>query len=111
LHTGRAEEKIEHDLNPDGFAAEVTKLNTIAKITRAPIRGGDIVYAVDGVEDCAVARTAFDYIQLRHKPGEKVELGVIADGRRTTRTLRLFKNPMPEALRKFIWSLKTQKKY
>lgn len=100
-------EKLELDLNPDGFASRVVKRLMIARLTGAPIREGDVVLSVDGVEECAVARTAMDYIQLRHKAGESVTLGIVRDRQRRELTLHLFKNGMPKPLRKLRRALKS----
>lgn len=93
-------EKLKLDLDPDGFAARITRPSPISRLTFAPIRAGDIIFSVDGVEECAVARTAMDYIQVRHRAGETVTLGVIRNGERRALKLRLFRNPAPKSLRR-----------
>jgi hypothetical protein len=70
----------------------------IACLTRAPIHVGDVIYSVNGVQECAVARTATDYIQLQHGPGELVELGIVRNGEWTTCRVRLYR--VPSAIRK-----------
>lgn len=92
-------EKLELGLNPDGFAARIARRNMIARLTLAPIREGDVVVSVNGVEECAVARTALDYIQVRHKPGETVQLGIVRGGRPMQLAVRLYKNALPKPLR------------
>ena len=92
-------EKDKLGLNAEGFAARVTHRKLIARLTRAPLQLGDIVFSVDGVESCAVARTAMDYVQIRHKPGETIELGVLREGQRTTLPLKLYSNDVPQPIR------------
>jgi hypothetical protein len=98
-------DKVRLGLNPDGFAARITRRHAIARLTFTPIRDGDLIVSVNGVEECAVARTAIDYIQVRHKAGEAVTLGVIRNGERRTLKLRLHRNPVPKALRRLLHSL------
>jgi len=94
-------------LDPEGFAARVTERSLFARLTASPIRIGDIVHSVNGVETCAVARTALDYIQIRHKPGETLELGVLRDGQPRTLRLKLYSNDVPLPIRKAWRRLKS----
>lgn len=93
-------EKDSLGLNPEGFAARVAHRRLIARLTAAPIRVGDIVHAVNGVETCAVARTALDYVQIRHKPGETVELGMLRRGQPRRLRLKLYGNDVPPPIRR-----------
>ncbi|MGF1612317.1 MAG: aspartyl/asparaginyl beta-hydroxylase domain-containing protein [Kiloniellales bacterium] len=93
-------EKVKLGLNPDGFASRVTKRNAVSRLTFAPIREGDVIISVNGVDECAVARTAIDYIQVRHKAGEAVALDIIRNGEHRDLRLRLYRNPMPKGLRR-----------
>ena len=70
----------------------------LTRLTRANLRVGDIIRAINGVSESAVARTATDYIQVRHRPREVVELRIIRDGVELTTRLRLL--PFPRALEK-----------
>lgn len=106
-------EKLKLGLNPDGFAARIARRTVLARLTLASIREGDIVVSVNDVEECAVARTALDYIQVRHKPGETVQLGVVRNGRPIQLAMRLYKNALPKPLRQarqFVRGL-TQRRY
>ena len=83
-------EKAALGLPLDSFASRIDGLGRIARLTRADLKIGDIVCAVDGVSECAVARTATDYIQIRHRPGETVHLRILRQGAQTTTRLRLY---------------------
>ncbi len=96
-------EKERLRLRPDGFASRVTRLRPIARLTRVGLRPGDVIHSVAGVDECAVARTATDYLQLRHRPGELVELGVIRGATRISVRLRLYPNPFPDRMRRAFW--------
>ncbi len=86
-------EKLRLGLNPEGFAARVASPRRIAQLRRIPLREGDIVYSVNQVDECPMALTAWGYIQLRHRPGETVELGAIRGGQRRTLKMKLHKEP------------------
>lgn len=75
---------------PNAFASRVYEVRKIARLTRANLKVGDIVCAVNGVSECAVARTATDYIQVRHRPGEVVTLRILRGGTEVTARLRLY---------------------
>jgi hypothetical protein len=92
-------EKKQLGLKPEGFAARVEVRHPFARLMRAPIYVGDIIYSVNGVEVCEVARTALDYIHLRHRAGEAVRLGVMRDGQRMLETIRLYRNVVPDRVR------------
>ncbi|MGH7782072.1 MAG: aspartyl/asparaginyl beta-hydroxylase domain-containing protein [Candidatus Binataceae bacterium] len=95
-------EKLCLRLNPNGFASRIFKPCGISRLMGTPIREGDVIYSVNKVEECPVARTVLGYIHLRHKPGETVELGLIRGDQRLTRRLTLYGNP-PSRLRG-LWS-------
>ncbi len=97
------ERKKRLGLNPDGFASEITHVRWIGRLTRAPVQPGDILYSVNQVDACVMARTATDYLQLRHQPGERVTLGLIREEERLTRPLTLYRNFVPTAARRAIW--------
>jgi hypothetical protein len=93
-------EKARLGLDGTGFASRVEVRHLFARIMRAPLRVGDVIYSVNGVEACEVARTALDYIQLRHRAGERLSLGIVRDGRRRTESVRLYKNVVPDPIRR-----------
>jgi hypothetical protein len=87
------EEKIDLQLQPGDFAARVSQVRRIARLMSCPLKEGDIIVSVDGVTECAVARTALDFVFLCYKPGDKVPLGVIRNTERVTAVLKLSKDP------------------
>jgi hypothetical protein len=93
-------EKISFGLGPNSFASRVSETRTIARVTRADLKVGDIICTVDGVSECVVARTATDYIQVRHRPGEVVSLRLIRDGAELNTQLRLVNPRLFDAIRK-----------
>jgi Aspartyl/Asparaginyl beta-hydroxylase len=93
-------EKEALGLDVDSFASRVESLRKIARFTRADLQVGDIMWAVNGVSECAVARTATDYIQVRHRPGEVVDLSILRNGDNRNIRLRLFGTRYLGALRK-----------
>jgi len=92
-------EKKQLGFKAEGFAARVEVRHPFARLMRAPIYVGDVIYSVNGVEVCEVARTALDYIHLRHRAGEVVRLGVMRDGQRMLETIRLYRNIVPDRVR------------
>jgi hypothetical protein len=86
-------EKVSLGLSPDAFASRIGDVRRIARLTGANLRVGDVICAVDGVSECAVARTATDYIQVRHRPGEVIELQILRNGDEVSSRLRLFPRP------------------
>lgn len=91
-------EKKHLALSPGSFASRVVKLRPIARLTRADLKVGDIVYQVNGVSECVVARTATDYFQVRHRPGEVVTLQIIRGNESRTSRVRLFSSRHVERL-------------
>ena len=87
------DEKIALQLQPGGFAARVWRVRRIARLMSCPLKEGDIIVSVDGVTECAVARTALDFVLLRYKPGDKVRLDVIRNSRRVNVVLNLSRDP------------------
>jgi hypothetical protein len=65
-------EKVRLGLNPEGFASRISIQPLMARLTGTPLRESDVIYSVNGIEECPVARSATDYILLRHKPGERI---------------------------------------
>ncbi len=99
-------EKQRLGLNPEGFASRVTDVRWIGRLSGGSIRRGDILHSVNGVDACEMARTATDYLQLRHQPGETVRLGVLRGNVGSTHRVRLFRNVLPPGARRAIWQLK-----
>lgn len=85
-------EKAVRGLNVDGFATRVTKLGKKGILLRTPLRIGDIITAVNGVETSALSRTALDHIRVNHSPGETVKLDVIRGDTRTVMQMQLKPN-------------------
>ncbi len=75
---------------PAGFASRIVEVLPMSRLVGARLRVGDVIWSVDGVDSSALARSATDYIQLRHRPGDVVTLGVVRNGRRFERRVRLF---------------------
>jgi hypothetical protein len=98
-------EKRKLNLKPEGFASRVEVRHPFARLMRAPIYVGDIIYSVNDVEVCEVARTALDYVQLRHRAGEVIRLGVLRDGQRQIESVRLYRNIVPDRVRSGLRSL------
>jgi Aspartyl/Asparaginyl beta-hydroxylase len=84
------QEKKSLGLSTDSFASRIVETHRIARLTRADLKVGDIVYEVNGVSECAVARTITDYIQVRHRPGQVLTLQIIRGDERRTSRIRLF---------------------
>lgn len=93
-------EKCQLGLKPEGFASRVEVRHPIARLTGVPVHVGDVIFSVNDVEVCEVARTALDYVHLRHRAGEVIRLGVLRGGRRQFERVRLYKNVTPEPLRR-----------
>ena len=89
------DEKIGLQLQPGDFAARVWRVRRIARLLSCPLKEGDIIVSVDGVTECAVARTALDFAFLRYKPGDKIRLDVIRNSRRVTVVVKLLQRPLP----------------
>ena len=93
-------EKEALGLDPESFVSRVEEVLFIARLTRANLKVGDLICAVEGVSECAVARTATDYIQVRHRPGETVHLRIIRDQSELTTQVRLYDRRPFDRLRK-----------
>jgi len=83
-------EKEALGLDSGSFASRIEEVHFLARVTRANLKVGDLIYAVDGVSECEVARTATDYIQVRHRPGETVNLRILRDHGELTIPVRLY---------------------
>jgi hypothetical protein len=85
-------EKRAQGLKPDGFASQVTRIDSFAETMKShELRVGDIVFAVDGVERDDLAHTVELFIKLRKMAGDTVKLEVIRDGKRIQMPLKTFR--------------------
>jgi hypothetical protein len=100
-------EKARFGLNPEGFASRVVEATWISRLTRAPLASGDILHTVNGVDECAMARTVTDYIRIRHQPGEMIELGLIRGEKRMNHKLKLYRNFLPTPMRRALWKARS----
>ena len=98
-------EKRQLGFKTEGFASRVEVRHPFARLMRAPIYVGDIIYSVNGVEVCEVARTALDYVHLRHRAGEEIRLGVLRNGERQIERVRLYRNVVPDRVRQGLRQL------
>jgi S1-C subfamily serine protease len=86
------EEKRKHGLKPQGFASEVKYVADFARQMKShDLQIGDIIVAVDGVEQDELAHTAELYMKLRKKPEESVTLDVLRAGKRIQMPLRTYR--------------------
>lgn len=85
-------EKKQRNLPVDGFACEVTRLDSFGVMMKShELKVGDIIVAVDGVERDPYANTAELYMKLKLTPGDKVKLDVLRDGQRIQSTLTSYR--------------------
>jgi len=84
------DEKKHLGLTADSFASRVVALRPVGRLTLTDIQVGDVISRVNGVSECAVARTATDYIQVRHRPKEVLKLEVIRGTQTRTVRVRLY---------------------
>jgi serine protease Do len=85
-------EKRQRGFEPDGFASEVTRVDMFAEMTKShQLRVGDIIFAVDGVEQDEVANTAELFIKLRKTAGDTVRLDVLRDRTRMQLQLKTYR--------------------
>lgn len=77
-------EKRKYELDPAGFAAEVTAIDRfiVENWKVHQLQPGDIVFGVDGVQRDEMANTPELFIRLRKKAGQSVMLDVIRGGQR-----------------------------
>jgi hypothetical protein len=86
------QEKAKLRLKPDGFASEVTHVDTFAELMKThQLKQGDIVFGVDGVEQDPLAHTAELFIKLRKTAGDSVSLDVLRDGKRMKMDLKTYR--------------------
>jgi hypothetical protein len=85
-------EKREHGLDVEGFASEVTTVESTAALLKShELQKGDIIFGIDGVQRDEIANSADLYIRLRKTAGETYTLDVIRDGQRLQTPLKTFK--------------------
>jgi len=82
-------EKKSLGLNPDGFATRIVRIDKAGILLLTPLKRGDIVTAVNNVEESVLSRTAFDHVRLKHEPGETVILDVLRRGKKTCVAIHL----------------------
>ena len=70
-------EKKSMKFNPNGFATRIVRLGKKGTLLLTPLKPGDIVTAVNNVEESALSRTALDHVRLKHEAGETVTLDVL----------------------------------
>lgn len=86
------QEKAKLRLKPDGFASEVTHVDTFAELMKThQLKRGDVVFGVDGVEQDPAAHTAELFIKLRKTAGDSVSLDVLRDGKRMKMELKTYR--------------------
>jgi S1-C subfamily serine protease len=82
-------EKKSLGLNPDGFATRIVKLGKKGTLLLTPLKKGDIVTAVNNVDESVLSRTAIDHVRLKHEPGETITLDVLRNGKKIRVAIRL----------------------
>lgn len=98
-----AERKSALGLEVEGFACEVTKVRSWAKVLGThSLEVGDIVASVDGVETDSLATSCGLYIQLRVRAGDSVDLGILRNGERMTTRLNTHRQHFRKSLRSKI---------
>jgi hypothetical protein len=75
-------EKKSLGLNPDGFATRIIRLGKKGMLLLTPLRKGDIVTAVNNVEESVLSRTAIDHVRMKHEPEEIVTLDILRRGKK-----------------------------
>jgi len=86
------DEKRKHGLAVDGFASEVTRVDSFATMMKShQLQEGDIVFAVDSVERNPYAHTADVYMKLKQTPGDVVKLSLLRNGQRLESSLTTYR--------------------
>lgn len=81
-------EKQKHQLNPEGFACTVNRVDSFALSVKShSLQVGDIVYGVNGLQRDDFAHTAELYMKLYLTPGDSAKLDVIRNGARLQSSL------------------------
>ena len=81
-------EKQKHELNPEGFACTVSRVDSFALSVKShSLQVGDIVYGVNGVHRDDFAHTAELYMKLYMTPGDSAKLDLIRNGARLQSSL------------------------
>ena len=85
-------EKRERQLPADGFACEVTRLDSFGTMMKShELKVGDVIYAVNGVERDEYAHTAELFMKLHLTPGEIAKLGVLRGSQRLQSNLTSYR--------------------
>ncbi len=85
-------EKQKLGLKPDGFASEVRYVADFSRTMKShELKTGDIIFAVDGVEQDDAANSVNLFITLRKTAGDDVMLDVIRGGQRTKMPLKTYR--------------------
>ncbi|HVK80295.1 MAG TPA: aspartyl/asparaginyl beta-hydroxylase domain-containing protein [Verrucomicrobiae bacterium] len=83
-------EKEALQIKPESFATRVTEIKAKARyLNYSPLREGDIVLAVNGVETSNLSRSALDYAFTQLKAGERATFDVQRNGVREQLNMRL----------------------
>jgi hypothetical protein len=82
-------EKKSLKLNPNGFATRIVRLGKKGTLLLTPLKCGDIVTAVNNVEESVLSRTALDHVRLKHEAGETVILDVLRCNKKTCIAIHL----------------------
>jgi len=101
-------EKKALDLNPDGFASRVVRLTRKGTLLLTPLKKGDIVIAVNGVDSSVLSRAAIDYMNVTHKPGDAMTLDILRNGARRKVTFKLRVDDIPALFKAPFAALRRQ---
>lgn len=84
-----AEQKRALELAPGGFACRVRFVEAVATARALhQLVPGDVIYAVDGIEQSPLTTDCEVYLKLAHRAGSAVRLGVIRGAERLEMALR-----------------------
>jgi hypothetical protein len=83
-------EKKERGVGVEGFAARIVGITPMGRLLRTPLKPGDILLGVNGVDSHAEARTALDHIRMSYSPGDTVTLAIMREGRKIERRMRIW---------------------
>ena len=83
------DEKNNLNINAKGFATRITEIGLKGKLLLTPLKLGDIVTAVNDIDQSTYSRTALDYLVSNHEVGERVSLDIIRAGKKITKKIKL----------------------
>ncbi len=101
-------EKAALGLNPDGFASRILGLTRKGALLLTPLKKGDIVVAVNGVDNSVLSRAAIDYMNVTFKPGDAITLDILRNGARRTVTFKLRVDDIPALFKAPFAALRQQ---